>query len=117
MEYPGGRVPFTSSLSFTGGSLTDSEMIPCYRTLDGIGQDLPDADVRFPLPQELAVKMYETMARLQTMDTLFYEAQRQGRFSFYMTSTGEESTVIGSAAALDPKDMVRAPLPPHYNVM
>lgn len=31
----------------------------------------------------------------------------QGRFSFYMTSAGEEATIVGSAAALDPKDMVR----------
>jgi 2-oxoisovalerate dehydrogenase E1 component alpha subunit len=37
----------------------------------------------------------------------------QGRFSFYMTCTGEEATVVGSAAGLDPKDMVscRAALP------
>jgi TPP-dependent pyruvate/acetoin dehydrogenase alpha subunit len=32
----------------------------------------------------------------------------QGRFSFYMTSNGEEATVIGSAAALDPKDEARS---------
>lgn len=31
----------------------------------------------------------------------------QGRFSFYLTSQGEEATVIGSAAALDTQDMVR----------
>lgn len=31
----------------------------------------------------------------------------QGRFSFYLTSQGEEATVVASAAALDPKDMVR----------
>ena len=30
----------------------------------------------------------------------------QGRFSFYMTSNGEEATVIASAAALDPNDQV-----------
>lgn len=33
--------------------------------------------------------MYGTMARLQAMDQIFYNAQRQGRVSFYMTSTGE----------------------------
>ena len=30
----------------------------------------------------------------------------QGRFSFYMTCSGEEATVIGSAAALNNNDMV-----------
>ena len=30
----------------------------------------------------------------------------QGRISFYMTNYGEEGTHVGSAAALDPNDMV-----------
>jgi 2-oxoisovalerate dehydrogenase E1 component alpha subunit len=54
----------------------------------------------------LQVKMYRTMVNLQTVDTIFYEAQRQGRFSFYMTSSGEEATAIGSAAALTLEDVV-----------
>lgn len=33
-------------------------------------------------------------------------AGMQGRFSFYMTCTGEEATVVGSAAGLDSNDMV-----------
>lgn len=35
--------------------------------------------------------MYGCMVTLQAMDAVFYEAQRQGRFSFYMTATGEEA--------------------------
>jgi len=46
------------------------------------------------------------MGRLQVMDQLFYEAQRHGRISFYMTSFGEEAAIVGSAAALDPNDVV-----------
>lgn len=30
----------------------------------------------------------------------------QGRFSFFMTSNGEEATVVGSAAALSPEDHI-----------
>ncbi|KAJ2171760.1 hypothetical protein GGH16_002682 [Coemansia sp. RSA 560] len=45
------------------------------------------------------------MLVLNAMDQVLYEAQRQGRISFYMTSFGEEA-LIGSAAALHPKDMV-----------
>lgn len=44
----------------------------------------------------------------QAMDTIFYNAQRQGRISFYMTSTGEEATHVGSSAALHPTDPVLA---------
>ncbi|KAI9304380.1 thiamine diphosphate-binding protein [Cunninghamella echinulata] len=39
------------------------------------------------------------------MDHVMYEAQRQGRFSFYMTTFGEEA-LIGVPAALDFKDMI-----------
>lgn len=42
------------------------------------------------------------------MDTIFYEAQRQGRISFYLTSSGEEAIAIASAAALHSDDVVLA---------
>jgi 2-oxoisovalerate dehydrogenase E1 component alpha subunit len=48
------------------------------------------------------------MILLNTMDTILYESQRQGRISFYMTTFGEEATLIGSAAALESNDMVYA---------
>lgn len=50
--------------------------------------------------------MYHCMTLLNTMDKILYDSQRQGRISFYMTNYGEEATHIGSAAALDPKDLV-----------
>lgn len=61
---------------------------PVYRVLE------PDGAVREgalepQIEQAVAVQMYGTMARLQAMDQIFYNAQRQGRISFYMTSTGE----------------------------
>ena len=40
------------------------------------------------------------------MDLLMFEAQRQGRLSFYMVSAGEEGIAIGSASALDPSDVI-----------
>jgi 2-oxoisovalerate dehydrogenase E1 component alpha subunit len=40
------------------------------------------------------------------MDQIFYDAQRQGRISFYMTAYGEEATHIGSASALEPGDVI-----------
>lgn len=50
--------------------------------------------------------MYTNMATLQIMDTIFYEAQRQGRISFYATTIGEEVINIASAAALTNDDLV-----------
>ena len=46
------------------------------------------------------------MVTLQTMDSVFYEAQRQGRISFYATAIGEEAINIASAAALTIDDLV-----------
>jgi 2-oxoisovalerate dehydrogenase E1 component alpha subunit len=45
---------------------------------------------------------YTTMVRLQAMDRIFFEAQRQGRITFYMENRGEEATHIGSAAGMSP---------------
>lgn len=50
--------------------------------------------------------MYTGMVTLQVMDTIFYEAQRQGRISFYLTTFGEEAINIASAAALTADDLV-----------
>lgn len=60
----------------------------------------------FQLDEETVTKMYHDMTLLNTMDKILYESQRQGRISFYMTNFGEEGTHIGSAAALNPKDLV-----------
>ena len=50
--------------------------------------------------------MYSDMVTLQMMDTIFYEAQRLGRISFYLTTLGEEAINIASAAALSADDLV-----------
>jgi len=50
--------------------------------------------------------MYQDMTLLNVLDKILYESQRQGRISFYMTNFGEEATHVGSAAALNPKDLV-----------
>ena len=52
------------------------------------------------------MKMYTDMVTLRSMDTIFYEAQRQGRISFYVTAIGEEAINIASAAALAMDDVV-----------
>lgn len=63
----------------------------------------------FPqVEKEVAIKMYTNMVRLQIMDTIFYEAQRQGRISFYLTTIGEEAINVASAAALSFDDIVFA---------
>ncbi|KAK9845980.1 hypothetical protein WJX81_007528 [Elliptochloris bilobata] len=109
MDFPGGCVPFTTELKFVGGHFsTDVPPMSCYRTLDSVGDALQEADTPWGLDEEQAVRIYRAMVGLQTMDGVFYDSQRQGRFSFYITSAGEEATAVGSAAALAPADVVFA---------
>ncbi|KAI4232010.1 MAG: hypothetical protein L6R40_007540 [Gallowayella cf. fulva] len=42
------------------------------------------------------------------MDLIMFDAQRQGRLSFYMVSAGEEGIAVGSASALSPDDVIFA---------
>ncbi|XP_046671324.1 LOW QUALITY PROTEIN: 2-oxoisovalerate dehydrogenase subunit alpha, mitochondrial-like [Homalodisca vitripennis] len=49
--------------------------------------------------------MYKCMLMLNTMDKIMYDAQRQGRISFYMTNYGEEAT-LASAAVLADTDLI-----------
>ena len=46
------------------------------------------------------------MVKLTKLDSVMYEAQRQGRISFYMPNHGESAAQLGSAHALDSKDLV-----------
>lgn len=52
--------------------------------------------------------MYKDMVLLNVMDQILFESQRQGRISFYMTNYGEEACQIGSAAGLEPDDLIFA---------
>ncbi|PWA49997.1 dehydrogenase, E1 component, Thiamine diphosphate-binding fold protein [Artemisia annua] len=105
LEYPGGKIAFTSEMNFLPGS--SEERVKCYRLLDQDGYPIL-SNMPEHVGKELALKIYVNMVTLQTMDTLFYEAQRQGRFSFYMSSFGEEAINIASAASLSPDDHILA---------
>ncbi|GAA93527.1 uncharacterized protein L969DRAFT_95822 [Mixia osmundae IAM 14324] len=88
-------------------------LIPTFQVLDSAGslvEGLSDEVVKDieAIPREQALKMYDTMLLLPIMDNILYNAQRQGRLSFYMTSYGEEAAVVCSAAAWAPTDPVFA---------
>lgn len=60
-----------------------------------------DTDSRNTLERLLRV-----MLRLREMDSIFHNAQRQGRLSFYLTCTGEEGIHLGAASALESEDVI-----------
>ena len=101
-----GYLPVTNKLEIV--NTLDLEKWPVYRILGKEGKLLGDAQVPADLDQEKITSMYKSMVRVQAMDDIFYNAQRQGRISFYMQNSGEEGTHIGSAAALTNDDVILA---------
>lgn len=99
-DSPIGKVKMTSKMSFVPES---GNVVDCYRILNEDGKLYRNSP---EVGKELALKIYTNMITLRVMDTLFYEAQRQGRIPFYATTTGEEAINIASAAALSIDDIV-----------
>ena len=84
-------LPFAASLTFVGGRGNTTPVpvpIPVFRTLTEAGAEVDGVTLNDDLDQASALAVHASLARLQTMDALFHECQRQGRFSFYMTSAG-----------------------------
>lgn len=83
----------------------DEDLIPTYSVMDKKGRIIDESQDP-KLPEEFVVKMYKDMVTLNTLDNIMYDAQRQGRISFYMTSFGEEATHLGSVSSLEPEDYI-----------
>ncbi|CAI8598886.1 unnamed protein product [Vicia faba] len=103
IDFPGGNVKFIPHMRFLSESTENR--VPCYRVLNNNGDQISGTQ-SVQVSEDVAVKMYNDMVALQTMDTIFYEAQRQGRISFYLTTSGEEAINIASAAALSMDDVI-----------
>lgn len=85
----------------------DALKIPTLKVLQADGTAYESA-ILPNIDQALALKIMDTCAFTRVLDERMLAAQRQGRISFYMTCTGEEAAIIGSAAALDPQDVILA---------
>jgi len=57
------------------------------------------------LPPETLLKMLRAMALTRAFDERMFRAQRQGKTSFYMKSTGEEAVSVAAALAMHGDDM------------
>ncbi|XP_039249417.2 2-oxoisovalerate dehydrogenase subunit alpha, mitochondrial-like [Styela clava] len=102
-QYPGYKTEYVHKLEFLEPNTEDG--IPVYRVMSREGAIIDETQDP-QLDNETLVKMYKSMSMLNSMDRIMYESQRQGRISFYMTNYGEEGTHVGSAAALEDRDLV-----------
>lgn len=107
VHFPGAlNSKFTSDMSFIRPS--ERETIPTYRCMDADGVVLDEAHGPQDVSPEEILTWYRNMVTISIMDLIMFDAQRQGRLSFYMVSAGEEGTAVGSASALSPDDVVFA---------
>jgi 2-oxoisovalerate dehydrogenase E1 component alpha subunit len=82
--------------------------MPTFRILDQSGQIVDKSRSPPPLSDADIIKMYKDMLTVSIMDPIMFQAQRQGRLSFYMVSAGEEGIAVGSAMALTKDDVIFA---------
>lgn len=76
-DFPGAKVPLTPNIAFVGGADTSLGRLPCYRALRSNGLPILEAAIPHPIDKNLALRIHATMVKLQVMDVIFYEAQRQ----------------------------------------
>jgi 2-oxoisovalerate dehydrogenase E1 component alpha subunit len=79
--------------------------LPMLQILQPDGSVHDDADMP-DLSRDKALKIFRTMHYIRVLDERMVGAQRQGRISFYLACSGEEASIIGSAAALSANDMI-----------
>jgi 2-oxoisovalerate dehydrogenase E1 component alpha subunit len=73
------------------------------RVLDSAGKAVGPWDPK--LDADTLIRALKTMVLTRAFDDRMYRAQRQGKTSFYMKSTGEEAVAVAAAHALDREDM------------
>uniref|UniRef100_A0A5S6QUU4 2-oxoisovalerate dehydrogenase subunit alpha n=1 Tax=Trichuris muris TaxID=70415 RepID=A0A5S6QUU4_TRIMR len=98
-------VSFIEKLEFK--NVDAIETIPIFRVMSP-GGCLLNKKHTACMDDGLAVKIFKNMILMQVIDEILYNAQRQGRISFYMTNYGEEACTLGSAAALKNYDLIFA---------
>ncbi|OFC71445.1 thiamine pyrophosphate-dependent dehydrogenase E1 component subunit alpha [Alteromonas confluentis] len=79
--------------------------IPMLQILQPDGSLHAQADTP-DIAKETATRMLDVMQYIRILDERMVGAQRQGRISFYLASTGEEAAAVASAAALSENDMI-----------
>ncbi len=87
--------------------MTEPSPIHSAAPIQILGEDGSCADEhRGLLSDEQVVQALEAMVLNRILDRRLLMLQRQGRLGFWMTSRGEEATILGAAVALEPEDPI-----------
>lgn len=104
VSFPGAlKSAFTSNLAFENPQSYTA--LPTYRVVDQHGV-VVDESFRPDISDETVIKLYTDMLYISILDMIMFDAQRQGRISFYAVSAGEEAVAVGSSSVLDREDVM-----------
>lgn len=104
VSFPGAlKSAFTNKLHFEQPQSWTA--LPTYRVVDQNG-DVIDSSFEPDIPEEQIVKLYTDMLYISILDVIMFDAQRQGRLSFYMVSAGEEAVPVGASSAINKEDVI-----------
>ncbi|KAK5653325.1 hypothetical protein OQA88_9016 [Cercophora sp. LCS_1] len=104
VSFPGAvKSAFSNTMRFEHPQMYPA--VPTYRVVDQHGV-VVDPSFQPDLSDEAVIKIYRDMLTVSIMDVIMFDAQRQGRLSFYMVSAGEEAVSVGTASALEKEDVV-----------
>jgi 2-oxoisovalerate dehydrogenase E1 component alpha subunit len=104
VNFPGAvNSKFTTAMAFQNPA--QETAMPTYRYMDADGNVVDTSRDLTPVSDEEVTTWYRNMLTVSIMDLIMFDAQRQGRTSFYMVSAGEEGIAVGTASALDPEDV------------
>ncbi|KAK0641275.1 thiamine diphosphate-binding protein [Cercophora newfieldiana] len=104
VSFPGAvKSAFSNTMRFEQPSTYPA--LPTYRAVDQHGE-VVDPAFKPDLSDEAVIKLYRDMLTVSIMDLVMFDAQRQGRLSFYMVSAGEEAVSVGTASALEKEDVI-----------
>jgi 2-oxoisovalerate dehydrogenase E1 component alpha subunit len=83
VRFPGAvNSKFTTEMAFINPM--DKPGIPTYRVMDSDGVLIDKNRSELSVSNEEALMWYRNMLTVSIMDLIMFEAQRQGRLSFYM---------------------------------
>lgn len=104
VSFPGAlKSAFTNKLNFQQPQSWTA--LPTYRVVDQNGE-IVDSSFEPDIPEETIVKLYKDMLYISILDVIMFDAQRQGRLSFYMVSAGEEAVPVGTSSVIDREDVI-----------
>jgi len=98
--------PHPTSYTTTFELYEPAENKPTYRVMNEYGDILVEDYSQENLDKESLMLMYRNMVTSHTFDNIFYDAQRQGRISFYMTNFGEEACQVAATEGLEKDDLI-----------